>query len=138
MGPTDRLNDYLKTVRDTPFEWGKHDCFTFTNTAFKEMYGEGWGEDLSGRYMSNKGVPLRRDALKKAFGYKTFEAAVDDRLVPYEGVPPRGSLVTTKHAQRWVIGVAMGISVGTSAVFLSKEGLLSLPIEMIDRAWTRK
>jgi len=138
MGPYNLLNEYLKSVKDTPFEWGKHDCLIFTNSAFKEMYGEGWGDDLLGKYINEKGVPLRRDALRKTFGYKTFEAAVDDRLTPYNGVPPRGSLVTTKHSQRWAIGVAMGISVGTSAVFLSKEGLMSMPIEMIDRAWTRK
>ena len=137
-GSQERLNNYLKSVKDEPFVWGKHDCLIFTNTAFKEMYGEGWGDDLVGRYMTDRGLPMRRDQLRVEFGYWSFEEAVDDRLERINYIPPRGSLVTTKHSQRWAIGVAMGISVGTSAVFLSKQGLLYLPIELIDKAWGRK
>jgi hypothetical protein len=135
MGPQERLNDYLKSVQDEPFAWGRHDCLTFTNTAFRVMHGKGWGDDLLGRYMTDRGRPMGRDQLRVEFGYWSFEAAVDDRLTRIGYVPPRGALVTTKHSQRWAIGVAMGISVGASAVFLSKQGLLYLPIEMIDKAW---
>ena len=135
MGPQERLNDYLKSVQDEPFVWGRHDCLTFTNTAFRVMHGKGWGDDLLGRYMTDRGRPMGRDQLRVEFGYWSFEAAVDDRLTRIGYVPPRGALVTTKHSQRWAIGVAMGISVGASAVFLSKQGLLYLPIEMIDKAW---
>jgi hypothetical protein len=135
MGPQERLNDYLKSVQDEPFAWGHHDCLTFTNTAFRVMHGTGWGDDLLGRYMTDRGRPMGRDQLRVEFGYWSFEAAVDDRLTRIGYVPPRGALVTTKHSQRWAIGVAMGISVGASAVFLSKQGLLYLPIEMIDKAW---
>ena len=131
----ERLNDYLKSVQDEPFAWGRHDCLTFTNTAFRVMHGKGWGDDLLGRYMTDRGRPMGRDQLRVEFGYWSFEAAVDDRLTRIGYVPPRGALVTTKHSQRWAIGVAMGISVGASAVFLSKQGLLYLPIEMIDKAW---
>jgi hypothetical protein len=135
MGPQERLNDYLKSVQGEPFAWGLHDCLTFTNTAFRVMHGKGWGDDLLGRYMTDRGRPMGRDQLRVEFGYWSFEAAVDDRLTRIGYVPPRGALVTTKHSQRWAIGVAMGISVGASAVFLSKQGLLYLPIEMIDKAW---
>ena len=135
MGPQERLNDYLKSVQGEPFAWGRHDCLTFTNTAFRVMHGKGWGDDLLGRYMTDRGRPMGRDQLRVEFGYWSFEAAVDDRLTRIGYVPPRGALVTTKHSQRWAIGVAMGISVGASAVFLSKQGLLYLPIEMIDKAW---
>jgi len=138
MGTQNNLNEYLKSVKNTPFKFGEHDCLTFTNSAYRAMYGTGWAEDLLGRYMSEKGVPLGRGALKETFGYQTFESAVDDRLITYKGVPPRGALVTTTFCRKFVIGVAMGISVGTSAVFLSGEGLISLPIEMIDKAWTHK
>jgi len=138
MGTQERLNTYLKSVSHEPFKWGQHDCLTFTNSAFRAMYGEGWGDDLLGRYMGPDGSPIsRKNDLRKTFGYTTFDAAVDDRLTRIEYVPPRGALVTTTHSQRWVIGVAMGISVGTSAVFLSKQGLLYLPIELIDKAWVR-
>lgn len=138
MGSSAKLNKYLKDVKETPFAWGEHDCFTFTNNAFKEMHGEGWGDDLAGKYLGNLNMPYRRDKLRVIFGYRTFEDAVDDRLERLSSVPPRGSLVTTKHSQRWSIGVAMGISVGTSAAFLSKKGVMYLPIELIDKAWGLK
>ena len=137
MGTQERLNAYLKAVRHEPFKWGHHDCLTFTNNAFKAMHGAGWGDDLLGRYMDVKGVPLRRDALRREFGHRRFDSAADERLTRINYVPPRGALVTTKHSQRWVIGVAMGISAGTYGVFLSKQGLLYLPIELIDNAWVR-
>jgi len=138
MGSLGRLNQYLKDAKDTPFAWGKHDCFTFTNGAFREMHGKGWGDDLADKYMGDFNMPFKRDKLREVFGYRTFEAAVDDRLVRLGRFPPRGSLVTTKHSQRWSIGVAMGISVGSSAAFLSKEGVMYLPIELIDKAWGLK
>ena len=137
MGTQERLNTYLKSVRHEPFKWGHHDCLTFTNNAFKAMYGKGWGDDLLGRYTDANGVALRRDALRREYGRTRFEDVVDERLTRIDYVPPRGALVTTKHSQRWSIGVAMGISVGTSGVFLSKQGLLYLPIELIDKAWVR-
>lgn len=137
MGIPERLNAYLKSVKNSSFAWGQHDCLTFTNGAFVAMHGAGWADDLVGRYLGHNDMPLRRDELKKVFGYRTFEAAVDDRLERIDYVPPRGALVTTKHSQRWAIGVAMGISVGSNGVFLSKQGLLYLPIELIDKAWVR-
>jgi hypothetical protein len=138
MGTQERLNAYLKSVRNEPFKWGHHDCLTFTNSAFRAMYGAGWADDMLGRYMGPDGAPIgRRNDLRRIFGYTTFDTAVDDRLTRIGYVPPRGALVTTTHSQRWVIGVAMGISVGASAVFLSKQGLLYLPIELIDKAWVR-
>ena len=35
------LNSYLDKMIGIPFEWGVHDCFTFTNGAFRAMYGVG-------------------------------------------------------------------------------------------------
>jgi hypothetical protein len=131
-----KLPAYLKSVQNKPFKWGEHDCLIFTNQAFREMCGEGWAEDWLGRYMRD-GFPLKRKELQDEFGYRTFTEAVDKRLQRIEGVPPRGSLVTTKKARRWVIGSAMGISVGLKAAFVSKHGLVYHPIETIDKAWIR-
>lgn len=137
MGQRESLNLYLKSVKDIPFKWGSHDCLTFTNNAYHAMYGQGWADDWLGRYIS-EGIFLRRNELKKEYGFKTFSDAVDQRLKRVNHVPPLGALVTTKAAQRWVIGVAMGICTGTKAVFLSKEGVLYLPLDYIHQAWVRE
>jgi len=137
MGQRESLNDYLKSVKDKSFEWGKHDCLTFTNNAFRAMYGEGWADDWLGRYMEGSRI-FRRDELRKEFGFSTFTCAVDNKLSRINHIPPLGALVTTQKAQRWVIGVAMGICTGTKAVFLSKEGMLYLPLDYIHQAWVKE
>jgi hypothetical protein len=44
-------------------------------------------------------------------------------------------LVLTDKARHWVIGKAMGISVGNDAIFVSDHGLNAMPIEYITDAW---
>ena len=129
-----KLPTYLKSVKDVPFKWGQQDCLIFTNNAWREMYGYGWADDWLGRYMD--GVrPLSRKELQEEYGYRTFTEAVDERLTRIDYLPPRGSLVTTRKARRWAIGNALGISVGTKAAFVAKDGIVYHPIETIDKAW---
>ena len=133
MGKISRLNEYLSEVCDVPFEWGVHDCFTFTNGAWKAMYGQGWADDWVGRYMI-EGKPMRGDELRKTFRFGDIDAALRSRLTPYDR-PVLGSLVTTERSQRWMIGVAMGISLGSRCVFLSKDGLIKLNAEDVQSSW---
>lgn len=130
------LNEYIKKVRDVPFQWHVNDCFTFTNNAFHAMYGEGWADDWTGKYTKN-GLYLKRDELRKAFGAQTLEQAIDEKLQRYDGIPPRGALVSTDKTRRWVIGQALGISVGAKAIFLSETGVVSVYIEDIKNAWVK-
>ena len=133
MGKISRLNEYLSEVCDVPFEWGVHDCFTFTNGAWKAMYGQGWADDWVGKYMI-EGKPMRGDELRKTFRFGDIDAALRSRLTPYDR-PVLGSLVTTERSQRWMIGVAMGISLGSRCVFLSKDGLIKLNAEDVQSSW---
>lgn len=133
MGKKCRLNDYLDKVVDKPFEWGVHDCFTFTNGAWQAMYGHGWADDWVGKYMT-EGQPMRRDQLRKTFKFSDFNRAVSSKLEPFDR-PVFGSLVTTKKSQRWVIGVAMGISLGSRCVFLSENGLVKLHAGDVESCW---
>ena len=137
MAARERLNRYLNDMRCKPFSWGQHDCLTFTNDAFHAMYGRGWADDWLGRYMEGNRVFSRKELIKE-FGYSDFTKAVDKKLQRVDNIPPLGALVTTKESQRWIIGVAMGICTGTKAVFLSKEGLLFLPVGYIHQAWVKE
>src|SRR6056297_1961362 len=113
MGPRESLNAYILEIKDQPFEWGKHDCLTFTNEAWHRMYGHGWADEWIGNYMQGDkviGKRALRDELERVYGKVTLEASIDTRWARVKGIPPLGALVTTSRARRWHTGVAMGIS----------------------------
>ena len=87
-----------------------------------------------------KALGLRRKELESEFGFKIKQLPenISNRLKPINHVPPLGALVTTKKSNTWIIGVAMGICTGTKAVFLSKEGVLYLPLDYIHQAWVKE
>ena len=136
MGPQERLTAYIRGVRDVPFKWGEHDCLTFTNNAYRAMYEAGWADDWLGRYMID-GRPMRRRELMAEFGCATLDEAIDSRMDRI-GFPPRGALVATDQARRWVTGAALGICVGTRGVFLGEQGVIYLPLDAVKKAWSSK
>ena len=137
MGPQERLNDYIRRVRNTPFKWGKHDCLIFSNTAFKHYHGFGYADDWVGEYM-NGDDPILPSVMRAKFGAQTFDEAVEQRLDPIGYIPQRGALVATKKVERWLIGYGLGICVGTKAAFLSRGGVVYSPLDDIDKAWMPK
>ena len=134
MGSQKQLNDYLREVKDKPFRWGEHDCFIFSNTAFKAYHGFGYADDWVGRYMRD-GEPMLPSRLRVEFGAIDFDEAIEEKLKPIDYVPPKGALVATKKAERWHIGYALGICVGTKAAFLSQRGVVYFPLEDVTKAW---
>lgn len=134
MGQSKRLNDYLRAVRSEPFRWGKHDCLTFSNAAFQAYHGVGYADDWLGEYMSG-GDPMLPSRMRAKFGAQTFDEAVGRKLQEVDHIPPKGALVATKKAERWLIGYALGICVGTKAAFLSRSGVVYYPLDDIDKAW---
>lgn len=140
MGPRERLNDYLKANKSEKFVFGQHDCLTFTNNAWRAMYGHGWADDWVDKYITD-GAIIRKSELRKELfrmhGKDTFEAAIDTRWKRVDGVPPLGALVTTKKARKWITGVAMGVCTGSKAAFLDKVGMIYLPLDDIDAAWVK-
>ena len=131
------LNAYIDEVKNTAFQWHSFDCFMFTNTAFQRMFGVGWADSWCGKYIDAHGLYMQRDELREVFEAQTLEDAIDTKLKRIDYVPPRGALVTTKHARRWVISKALGIGVGSSAVFVGKAGPIQMPIEDIENAWVK-
>lgn len=132
----DALNEYIRKMRDVPFQWHTNDCFMFTNNAYHAMYGEGWADDWVGKYTKD-GMYLKRDELRKVFQADTLCEAIDRKMTRIDYIPPRGALVTCDRARRWVIGEALGIAIGTKAIFLSDKGVISQQIDFIKSAWIK-
>ena len=142
MGPQNRISElhsFLKEVKDRPFKWGVWDCLIFTNEAFRRMDGEGWADDLLNRYMIN-GAPMTRVQIRREYGYENLDDMLADRLERSFDVPPRGALVTSSETflNAGYLGSGFGISVGSSAAFLSDTGVVYYPIEYIDSAWVKQ
>ena len=142
MGPQNRISElhsFLKEVKDRPFKWGVWDCLIFTNEAFRRMDGEGWADDLLNRYMIN-GAPMTRVQIRREYGYENLDDMLADRLERSFDVPPRGALVTSSETflNAGYLGSGFGISVGSSAAFLSDAGVVYYPIEYIDSAWVKQ
>ena len=129
------LNSYLDKMIDVPFQWGVNDCFTFTNGAFRAMHGVGYADDWEGLYMQSNGVyPKGPRSVRDDFGFNSLDEGLATKLTRVER-PVFGSLVTTRVGCRWITGVALGISIGSRAVFLNMEGLTRLNIEDVESAW---
>ena len=137
MGPSQRINEYIRSVRREPFRWGQHDCLIFSNTAFKIYHGFGYADDWIGEYMDGND-PMLPSKMRSKFGAGSFYEAIEQRLDPIRYIPPRGALVATKRIERWLIGYALGICVGTKAAFLSRAGVVYSPLDDIDKAWMPK
>jgi hypothetical protein len=134
MGSRDSLNDYIRSIRKKTFAWGEHDCLVFSNAAFKVYHGFGYADDWLGEYM-NGDDPLIPSKLKAKFKAESFDEAVERVLDPIDYTPPRGALVATLKAERWVVGYALGISMGSKAAFLSRAGVVYFPLDTVAKAW---
>lgn len=131
------LYDYLDEVKNRPFNMHAHDCFMFTNEAWRAMYGYGWADDWAKRYIKDTGLYMKPKELQEEFGFETLEEAVDSKLTRVNYVPPRGALVATDMVETRIIGKAFGISVGNKAAFLEKSGVVYVPINIITDAWVQ-
>lgn len=137
MGSEKHLNNYIRQLKSKPFRWGEHDCLTFTNGAFKEYHGFGYADEWIGQYM-NGDDPMLPSKMRERFKAQSFDEAIEQKLIAVDFVPPRGALVATKKIERWLIGYALGICVGMKAAFLSRSGIIYLPLDEIDKAWMPK
>lgn len=137
MGSEQGLNEYIRAVRDKPFRWGEHDCLIFSNDAFRAYHGFGYADQWLGRYMRGD-EPMLPSQMRVEFGKIDFDEAIEEILQPISYVPPRGALVASKLTDRWLIGYALGISVGTKAAFLSRRGVVYSSLDDVIKAWVPK
>lgn len=134
MGPQDqRLREYIATQRGKSFALGDHDCFTFTNGAWRAMHGSGYADGIIGKY-AGLGPSGFRKLLDENFGAPDLIDALNLNLVRVDGIPPRGALVV-QYNGRWLTRHALGIAMGVTAAFLSEDDVLFLDIDKIDGAW---
>lgn len=136
MGPNySRLNDYLRRQHNTTFQLGHRDCFTFTNDAWNAMYGHGYADQIIGRYACT-GPKRFKQLLVDEFGHDNIVDCLDAHMNRVAGFPPKGALVISSSVGRWITGKALGICAGPKCVFVADKGVVYVPVDKIDGAWT--
>jgi hypothetical protein len=134
VGPHDRLLTYFRLQRGRRFKLGQHDCLTFTNGAWRVIYGRGFADTIEGLYGSLSASETA-DLIRRHTGARNMIEALDGVLTRCDGHPPRGALIATDQIRRSIVPYALGIAFGTKAVFLGAKDVVYLPIERIRGAW---
>jgi hypothetical protein len=123
-----KLNDYISYHQFKGFEYGKHDCCSFTIEAQKILTGSTLFPEFDGTYKDLKGGK----AILKKLGYKTWIGACNDRLekiiVP---LAKRGDVVSMRTNDSF----AMGLCMGKYGAFVGKEKMEYIPREQLKLAW---
>ncbi len=87
-----KLAEYVNSLRDYPFVWGEHDCFTFINKSVEIMRGQGFADDCLGNYTTPKTALLHYRRKLMQLEYDTVIDMLDDRLERFDGRFHRGGL----------------------------------------------
>lgn len=129
------LEDFIDSLRDKPFSWGKNDCLTFANGSHIAMTGNALASDWVGGYSSAFGAKKRYLTLLKKQGSKSIIEAIDKRLQRLNTtLPPRGSIAARK-ADNPVTGVSLGVCVGEKIAYVGDDGLVFMPPQNDDVYW---
>ena len=121
-----RLAEYVDLRRETPFEWGAHDCCKFAAGAVEAMTGENRMADF---HYANEIGAMR---LIKAAGSldELVRRTLGDPL-PSVAQAKRGDVVIADLDRGATVGVCLG---GVSA-YAAERGLLFLPTLRARAAW---
>ena len=118
------LSDYIESVRDVPFEYGKHDCCCFISGSIEAMTGIDPMSEFRGQYDSLKSsIKALRD-----IGLGNLENTLDSKFPEIAiGNAGRGDLALFEDS--------VGVVAGSFAWFVSDDGLERVPMEYWQKAW---
>lgn len=123
-----RLAKAIEAARDTPFEWGQHDCATWVSDVRRDLTGLDAAAEWRSRYRTERGAAR----MMRRLGWQRISDGVTGVL----GAP----LATPLLAQRGDVVLAgaddaLGVCLGAVAVFLAPDGLTERPITACRLAW---
>ncbi len=134
------LTTWIEQNKYKRFSWGVHDCFVFTNTAWRKMTGKGYADEWYDRYYDRNYRPLSPEQMREEFGYSELHEALDDKLnrLPVTSVCYGNLVGTSKRSVKNTTRIALGICLGNTSVFVGGRELQFLPTEDIQFAWSEK
>lgn len=125
-----RLAAYIEEVRYRPFEWGKHDCFTFAVKCEEAISGvTRFPELYKANYHSSFGA-------NKAFiknGYRGMLDCINRRCVQINiNMLKRGDWAALDMPE----GMAIGVCIGDKIAATSANGLLFFDLKDAKAGWS--
>lgn len=120
-----RLNKYLVGVKAKQIVYGEHDCCTFAAGAVMAMTGEDPMAEFRGRY-SSKGES--DDALREIGAGDLYRTLRRKFGPPVKGCRGRKGDIAFHEG-------ACGIVIGRFAIVIGEEGLATVGIRQLDRAF---
>lgn len=131
---SERLMAYVESQRNTPFQWGTHDCCMFACSCIEAMTGEDPAAGFRGRYNS-KATAFK--IMKELYG--TGLEKIVEAIAANSGVPEvdirfhqRGDVVLARDKNG---APAMGICLGPHVAIVGDIGIALRNSADIERAW---
>ena len=123
------LTAVIDTARAKPFVWGVHDCPTF---AFETRMILTVGEDVAALWRGRYTTALGGERVMRRLGW----ASLDEMGRSLLG-EPRPSVLLAKRGDIVLAdtGLGFGICNGASAVGMTPEGLVTVPLTSCRLAW---
>lgn len=124
-----RLLEVIESCRDTPFDWGSHDCGLFAARCIEAMTGVDVAIDVRGQYSTKAGA-MRVLHQRGMTSIADFAGSILPEPCP-RYLARRGDIILF-HA---VEGPALGICMGHLAVGPGPKGLTWIPARHWVKAW---
>jgi hypothetical protein len=119
-----RLADYVESVREKSFEWGKFDCLIFANGAVRAQTGKGFCNDWMGDYTDAQSCYKHALRLLKANRWDNIVEAIDTRLTRLQSLMPhRGNIIGRQQEHMSVTGISLGVAVSDQIAFVGNNGI---------------
>lgn len=134
-----RLERELRAWRRRSFEWGVSDCVHFTAACIKAMTGENHVKDIA-VYSSEREALM----ILAARDHRGLQAATEVVLGPCVDIAPnhvpvdKGDVVLAMRpvADRpGDTGPGLGICLGSTAIFIGRDGLETIPVRECICGW---
>lgn len=117
----------VEQYRDSPFEYGKHDCCLFAARCIDEVTGASREAELLTQYHDERSA---RRFMARSGG---IEAAISERLgKPVDGYCARRGDVCFVPVEG---GMGVGVCVGGSIAVAAQNGLEFYPLSMATKHW---
>lgn len=120
-----RLNEFLDSVG--PFEWGSNDCSMFAVRAVEVMTGIDHGKPYRG-YKTALGAHRRLEKYGGVEGIATIELGEPKSVL----FAKRGDVLSVLSGENLLLGICLGDKIAA----VSETGLIFLPMESAQKAWS--